>query len=461
MKSRPLSKSIHIRAQMSIALLIFLVLTLDFSAASDAASHHALTQFRVTNTDTHGTLGASSRQPIAYVSDSVDGTLIPIFLNTLKVGVPISVGSDPEGVALTPDGSKAYVVHEDSSTISPVILRSRTVLPDIPARPLWSEEIAISPDGREGWVNGGNVLTPINLATDSPGRQIAYLGAWGFAITPDGKWLYDANGGSDVTEPVNLRTGAIEPGIVVGPNPQGIAITPDGRTAYIADTGGDTATPFDITERRALRPISVGGAPFGVAISPSGRFAYVASRANGTVSVIRTSTNTVTRVVKVGALPQGVAVAPGGRRVVVVNTGDGTVSVIDTVTWRVATLRIADHATNSDYYLGPNVAITPDQSPHARFSVDPGWSESGRRFDASASTAYFGTVVWYRWSFGDGTSTLTRDSVVSHVFPKPGRYRVVLTVTDSDGTSVGKVYTGQTMSRHGGSAARDAHNVVV
>lgn len=52
-------------------------------------------------------------------------------------------------------------------------------------------------------------------------------------------------------------------------------------------------------------------------------------------------------------------------------------------------------------------------------------------FNGAASTDSDGFIVEHLWAFGDGTTG--RGPVVSHVFPAPGNFTVLLTVTDNDG----------------------------
>jgi PKD repeat protein len=53
-------------------------------------------------------------------------------------------------------------------------------------------------------------------------------------------------------------------------------------------------------------------------------------------------------------------------------------------------------------------------------------------FDGSYSTDADGDKLSYSWDFGDGKKA---DGVkVNHVYTKPGRYNVVLTVDDNSGT---------------------------
>jgi microbial collagenase len=52
------------------------------------------------------------------------------------------------------------------------------------------------------------------------------------------------------------------------------------------------------------------------------------------------------------------------------------------------------------------------------------------RFDGRRSRDPDGRVTAYRWTFGDRQTS--RRSAPGHVFVRPGRYRVALTVTDDE-----------------------------
>ncbi len=62
----------------------------------------------------------------AYVADYGSDQIVPVTLATGAVGTPIALGDRPTAIAITPDGHTAYVV-SDSGRIWPVALATRTV----------------------------------------------------------------------------------------------------------------------------------------------------------------------------------------------------------------------------------------------------------------------------------------------------------------------------------------------
>lgn len=81
------------------------------------------------------------------------------------------------------------------------------------------------------------------------------------------------------------------------------------------------------------------------------------------------------------------------------------------------------------------VTSTPNQAPHAAFTVSPGTGGPGTwfTFNAGGSSDPDGSIVNYVWDFGDGT---TGSGITGHnSYTLPGTYTVRLTVTDNDGAT--------------------------
>jgi YVTN family beta-propeller protein len=271
----------------------------------------------------------------------------------------IFVGGDPAGVAITPDGSQAYVTNARGGTVSVIDTGTATVSATV-AVGTGPVGVAITPDGSHAYVTTSEgeptagTVSVIDTATDTVSATIT-LGSpsFGVAITADGIGAYVTNADLGTVSLIDATTNTVSASVTVGIVPVGVAITPDG-SAYVANSGSDTVSVIDATATVSAT-IAVGSGPFGVAITTDGSQAYVTNFDAGTVSVIDTATNTVSATIAVGSGPAGVAITPDGSQAYVTNFDAGTVSVIDTVTNTVsATIAVGS---------GPfGVAITPDGS---------------------------------------------------------------------------------------------------
>src|SRR6266702_4377883 len=106
----------------------------------------------------------------------------------------ITVGDDPQCVALTPDNKKAYVTNSASGTVS--VIDAQTY----------------------------QVIDTLEVGTEP----------FGCALTPGGEKLYVANFSSDDVSVIRTRDDKVIRTIKrVGPKPRAIAITEDGSTAYV------------------------------------------------------------------------------------------------------------------------------------------------------------------------------------------------------------------------------------
>ncbi len=301
----------------------------------------------------------------AYVTDG--GHLVtPIDLATNTPGTPIPVGDRPVGIAITPDGKTAYVASA-FCCVTPISIATNT-----PGTPIFISGIgmhgpvavAITPDGKTAYVASSASVTPVDVATNTPGIPIRIdRDPRGIAITPDGKTAYVTTEGTDfgggpnpfpespLVTPINLATNT--PGTPIAlESAEGIAITPDGKTAYIATT--NTVTPIDIATNTPGTPIPVGDGPGGIAITPDGKTAYVTNGGDRTVTPITVATNTAGTPIPVGIGPFGIAITPDGKTAYVTNSFGGTVTPITVATNTPGTPILVPGA-----YSAFGIAITP------------------------------------------------------------------------------------------------------
>jgi YVTN family beta-propeller protein len=273
----------------------------------------------------------------------------------------IPVGGFPDGVATTPDGTRAYVTNSFDSNVSVIDTASNTVMATIPVG-LAPSTIAITP-GTDSFEQDGRRHQPL---------------------------AYVPNGADNTVSVIDTTSNTIVATIPVGQDPSGVAITSDGTHAYVTNQLEDSVSVIDTAGNKVVATIPGFIIPIGVAITPDGAqpyerddrrkqsFAYVTNNVPtidgsnfpaSAVSVIDTASNKVAATIPVGQDPNGVAITPDGTRAYVANQRDGTASVIDTAHNKVvATIRVgagpAGVAIPSDG-TNPSMHNAPPRQPLA------------------------------------------------------------------------------------------------
>jgi len=263
-----------------------------------------------------------------YNVDPSTGALSPKNPATIESGNSPAFGG-AAGVAVTPDGTTAYVVNSADNLVWMYNIDPATgkLSPKTPAGVPTSggpQSIVVSPDGHNAYVTdqvgptgsvsytsgavsqytitpGTDVLVPKAPPTVDAGQQ-----PQGLAVTPDGASLYVANYG--IMDPQTFQhvdasisqytivpgTGNLVPKVPASaplppddPSsptlPNQIAVTPDGNYAYAAI--GRTLVQYKISggsgNLSLNSPATVGGGPDNVvAVSPDGASAYTQAAGN-------------------------------------------------------------------------------------------------------------------------------------------------------------------------------------
>ncbi len=405
---------------------------------------------------------AQGPPPYAYVANYGAGTVTPISTGTGTADTPLTVGTHPVAIAVTPNGATAYVANEGSGTVTPIATATNTpgAAVTVGASP---DAIAVTPDGQTAYVaNYGNgTVTPISTATNTAGTAFAVgTGPSAIAVTPDGQTAYVTVSGSDEVVPIATATNTVGTPIPVGDDPVAIAITPDGTTAYVANALDGSVTPIDLASQTAEPAIIVGEEELtAIAITPDGTTAYVTDNGNS-VNSIDLATQTVETSVVVGNDPSSVAVSPDGTTAYVANYDDNSVTPVATSTG------VPDAPISVGH--GPRgVAVMPDDGPTA--SLGASTSGTTTTFDATASVPGSSPIVNYSWNFGDGNTATTSSPTTTHTYAAgvcagtmaSPACAATVTVTDAAGASTTQVTTGQTVSLNGSAAATASTNVVI
>ena len=141
------------------------------------------------------------------MSSEVGNSVAVIDTVSRRVVRTVGVGARPRDIAISPDGKYIFVTGENDGSLAVLDGDSDTVLrtahlPGTAPRPKGSATLSVT-----GTVHVGSR-------------------PWSTALSPDGRFLYSANGLSDDVSVVSTAPFRLEATIKVGRRPWGIAIIP-------------------------------------------------------------------------------------------------------------------------------------------------------------------------------------------------------------------------------------------
>jgi DNA-binding beta-propeller fold protein YncE len=211
----------------------------------------------------------------------------------------ISLPDMPVQIRLTPDGTTAIVTGENNAVY--FINTATDAVTTIPASLYTPYGVAISPDGSKAYFTSFNKNTPdifmVNIATRQLLPQVLQVNTFPKSIflTPDGSQAWVNFGQSSSIYIIDTLSFTVSGTIsTAGTADTGMAFSPDGTRAYIAIYGGSLAV-YNTATLALVATIPVSDQPVDVVVNKSGSRVYVTSRAaaSGVVSVIDTKYNAV------------------------------------------------------------------------------------------------------------------------------------------------------------------------
>jgi len=272
-----------------------------------------------------------------YVMNSSSSTISIINTDTNQVigtisgnGSDVDVLDGPSIMVMTPDKTKGYVnnygINSNGNHISVIDLINDVIIATIiigdnikvpnPASPA---DLAISPDGKKLYVvnyandSNGNPSVPgyisiIDVLTNQIIDTIGNIGLYGqynIRISPNGKFAYISNFGSNNFNPIgstisvlDLCSNLITNTIPLSIQPAGIAFSPNGETAYVNNYN----VLYSILPSPAIPPCTC----------PTGYDGLTAG--DGIVNIIKTSDHTVcSKNIKVSQGPGNIITSPNGK----------------------------------------------------------------------------------------------------------------------------------------------------
>ena len=199
------------------------------------------------------------------------GDVAVIDTATQKVVRRVPIGKNPEFLRILPDGSRAFVTYEPSSTGGP------------PKK-----------EGRDAKDDDDDKL---------PG-QVAVI---------------------------DLKKWKVVASIVGAPETEGIEFSPDAKRVAITNEGNDTITVYALPGNKLVKTVDLhvhGSRPRGIKVAPDGSH-YVVTMENSDSLVVLDPDFNFVKSVPTAKGPYGVAFDKGGQHIVVAAARDGLVQVFD------------------------------------------------------------------------------------------------------------------------------------
>ena len=281
-----------------------------------------------------------------YVTNEGSGDLTVIAGGTHEVLATIPLGKRPRGIKVGPEGNRLFVALSGSPPAPPGVDEDSLPPPDRSADGIGivdlaearvvrvldagtdPEQLAVSPDGTRIFAaNEDAALASVVEITS--GEIVAQLQVGdepeGVSISPDGRFVYVTSENDSQVSVIDTAALEVVAVFDVGARPRASAFSPDSTRAYVTAENGGTVSVVDTSTHSVIDTIELRGEsvrPMGVVVSPDGARVYVTTGRGGTVAVIDAGSGEVVSSVDVGARPWGLALTADGRYLYTANDGD-------------------------------------------------------------------------------------------------------------------------------------------
>jgi YVTN family beta-propeller protein len=268
-----------------------------------------------------------------------EGTVAIVDIAMAKVTGTLTLGGQPSGGVLSPDGRLAYIALADDLGIAVIDTVTDTITGPfaigVGNRP---SVLAMSADGDRIYAAalGGKEVVAVETANMSVLGTGTIAGAtiFSLAISPDGSRLYAPGGILSFGRLYAVDTDTLDATaeVWVGGMPKDVTVSPDGSRAYVGSLHGRTISVIDTAGFTVVREFALRSGLGYIAMAPDGRRVYASDYGKQAVLPFTTRSHPVA----VGQESEGVAEAPDGRHLCVTLPGRNAVSVTGVPKRRIA-----------------------------------------------------------------------------------------------------------------------------
>jgi YVTN family beta-propeller protein len=275
---------------------------------------------------------ATVRADELYVTNTHSGTVSVIDTARDEVVATVALGGGvPNRIVLSPDGTKAWAIHDKSRVISIVDVAARKVLRKVKIGE-WPYNLTFTPDGRYCWVLDWGDVSKLLIWDVQRGAldgeiEVSTWPAHGI-FSRDGKlfWVTSETAGNVTVVDVSQRK--ILEVVPSSGDAMGLALAADGHFVFAANGEDRTVSKIDTRTHRIVATGKVKGVNHDAVLTPDGRFLYVTLRKANRIAVLRTEDLEVVTEIPQPGYPDLVVMANDGSKAYVSNRHANLVTVI-------------------------------------------------------------------------------------------------------------------------------------
>ena len=294
-----------------------------------------------------------------YVTNENSGDLTIIDPQARQIVGRVALGKRPRGIVPSPDGRLLYIALSGSPVAGPGVDES-TLPPadksadgiavfDIASGQLVRvirgvsdpETVAVSPDGSRLYVASEDTGQLVVLDSASGGQVEAYdVGGEpeGVAVSPDGTLVYATSEEDHVVAVLDTDQGRIRARIPVGLRPRNAVFTANGDMAFVPGENDASVSAIAVAQDRVVRNARIEGEtirPMDVRLTPDGAHLFVTTGRGRQLVRLNPQTLEVTGRIEVGERPWGLGITPDGRFAFTANGPSNDVTMVDTSSMRI------------------------------------------------------------------------------------------------------------------------------
>ena len=254
-------------------------------------------------------------------------TVIDIASKSITKTIDLGEFRRPHGILFLADGRRVVVTAEGSKALLVVDIELAEVVGSLDTDAEISHMVAVTPDGSRAFVAniGSGSMTAFDL--EAPARLATVEtapGAEGIDVSPDGREVWVANRAADMISIIDAETLAVIDTLESPSFPIRVKFTPDGARVLVSNARTGDVAVFDAANRTLIKRIDMdeepvddpagrlfagtfegSPVPVGILVHPSGDYAFIANTQADIVTVIDLDQLAIVGRIKAGREPDG------------------------------------------------------------------------------------------------------------------------------------------------------------